>query len=276
MTTNVLQVESEHCLEETDDVRPVRRRDPSAARVLRLLDAFTSLPALAGVTQLADRAGLPKSTAHRLLLTLTREGYIERDGQGYGLTNRAFEIGNQASNYRPSGLRDQAMPFLTDLFTLTRQTVHLAVMQDGDVLYLEKIFGHSSRVATTVGGRKPPNATALGKAILAFSPQEFRDQTLGTVLPRLTPHTCVDRIKLEAQLAQIRSAGYALDRGESSLGVNCVAAPVRNPRTGRAIAALSVSTRLSPELARRFRNDVLESARALSRALVVGERLGAL
>jgi DNA-binding IclR family transcriptional regulator len=277
MTASVVGVESEPWPEELDDVRPTVRQDSSAARVLRLLDAFVGLPALVGVTQLADRAGLPKSTAHRLLLTLTREGYVEREGHRYSLTNRAFEIGNQASNYRPSGLREQAMPFLTDLFMQTRQTVHLAVMEDGDVLYLEKIFGHeSARMTTTVGGRKPPHATALGKAILAFSPQEVRDQALGTFLPRLTPHTCVERAMLEAQLAEIRSAGSATDRGEYALGLTCVAAPVRNPRTGHAIAAVSVSTRNSPELARRYRHDVLQSARSLSRVLFVGKRLGAL
>lgn len=277
MTAGVMTVGSEPWPDSLKEVRQTERQDSSAARVLRLLDAFVGLPTLVGVTQLADRVGLPKSTAHRLLLTLTREGYVKREGHRYSLTNRAFEIGNQASNYRPSGLREKAMPFLTDLFMQTRQTVHLAVLQDGDVLYLEKIFGHESvRVATMVGGRKPPHATALGKAILAFSPQEVRDQVLGKLLLRLTPHTCVQRGILETQLAAVRLSGFAIDRGESAIGLTCVSAPIRDPRTGHAIAAVSVSTRHSPELARRYRHDVLQSALSLSRVLFLGETFGSL
>jgi DNA-binding IclR family transcriptional regulator len=273
MTASVVGVRAGSWPQELDADGSGGRQDSSAARVLRLLDAFIGLPALAGVTQLADRAGLPKSTAHRLLLTLTGEGYVKREGHRYSLTNRTFEIGNQASNYRPSGLREQAMPFLMDLYMHTRQTVHLAVMHDGDVLYLEKIFGHESApVATTVGGRKPPHATALGKAILAYSPQLLRDQTLGTSLRRLTPHTCVERAVLDAQLAEIQSMGFALDRGESAVGLTCVAAPVRDSRTGYAVAAVSISTRTSPELARRFRQNVVHTAQSLSRALSIGER----
>ena len=277
MTMSTLALENDSWSETLDEVAAAAQRDSSATRVLQLLDAFRGLPAFAGVTQLADRAGLPKSTAHRLLLTLTRAGYVEREGRRYTLTNRAFEIGNQASNYRPSGLREQAMPFLTDLFTQTRQTVHLAIMQDGEVLYLEKIFGHeSARVGSMVGGRKPANATALGKAMLAFSPLETRDQVLATSLTRLTARTCVDRAALEVELAEIRSVGYALDREESAIGLNCVAAPVRNLQTGRAVASVSMSTRGGPELARRFRSNVIDSARLLSRTLMLSERLGAL
>lgn len=80
MTAGVMTVGSEPWPDSLKEVRQTERQDSSAARVLRLLDAFVGLPTLVGVTQLADRVGLPKSTAHRLLLTLTREGYVKQVG----------------------------------------------------------------------------------------------------------------------------------------------------------------------------------------------------
>jgi DNA-binding IclR family transcriptional regulator len=242
----------------------VFRRDSSAARVLRLLDAFVGSPPLVGLSQLAERARLPKSTAHRLLGTLTHEGYVRRVSDRYCLSNRVFEVGNHVMSCRPHGLREQAMPFLTDLFLQTRQTVHLAVLADGEVLYLEKIFGHSSlRTGTAVGGRRPPHATALGKAMLAHCPSDVVEKMLVKRLEQFTPHTIAPG-QLPRHLAEVRAAGFATDRGELISDLNCVAAPIRDVLTGQAIAAVSVSTRKGPELIRKFAASVVQTAAALS------------
>jgi DNA-binding IclR family transcriptional regulator len=244
----------------------------SAAKVLRLLNAFTSCAALAGVGELAERAGLPKSTAHRLLSTLTRENYVRRAGDRYCLANHVFEVGNQVLACRPNGLREQAMPFLAELYLQTRQTVHLAVLQDSEVLYLEKIFGHNSvRVGTAVGGRRPAHATALGKAILAFSDDDVLQKALGGRLNQCTPQTRVHPRAVERQLAEIRDAGFATDREECLPGLSCIAAPIRDPLTGRAVAAVSVCTRSGAQVARLFGNSVLETAALLSRPAGAGK-----
>lgn len=241
--------------------------DGSAARVLRLLDAFVGAPTLVGLSHLAERSELPKSTTHRLLATLTRAGYVRRVGDSYSLTNRVFEVGNSVMSARPNGLRECAMPYLVDLFVQTHQAVHLAILQDDEVLYLEKIFGHSAvRVGTAVGRRRPAHATALGKAIVAFSSTEVRDRVLSRELRPYTSRTTVDPARIERQLDEIRVAGFATDRGEYADRLSCVAAPVRDS-SGGAMAAVSVSVPSGPDLVRTYSRQVLQTATVLSHLL---------
>lgn len=242
--------------------------DGAAARVLRVLDAFVGAPSLLGLTQLAERAQLPKSTTHRLLATLTREGYVRRVDDRYSLANRAFEVGNSVLSARPNGLREIAMPYLIDLFNQTRQTVHLAILQGTEVLYLEKIFGHSTvRTGTAVGVRRPAHATALGKSMLAFAPSEdILDQVTAAPLARYTSRTPATALELQKQLDEARACGYAVDRGEFTDRLACVAAPILDPQ-GYAVAAMSMSTTGGPEILRTNTRAVVETASALSRAL---------
>jgi DNA-binding IclR family transcriptional regulator len=259
--------------EKGGDVLPAAVMEPgrhpgAAARVLRLLDTFVGAPTYLGLTQLADRAGLPKSTTHRLLATFVREGYVRRVGDSYSLTNRAFEVGNSVVSCRPNGLREVATPHLVDLFNQTRQTVHLAILQGGtEVLYLEKIFGHSSvRTSTAVGARRPAHATALGKAMVAFSPAETREQMLAGPLQSYTSRTFATRCALEKQLDAVRTLGYAVDRGEYTDRLTCVAAPIRD-KAGLAIAAISMSTTGRSEIIGTHARHVVQTAGAVSRDL---------
>jgi len=264
-------VELEH--EQDDDLPPDAVVEPvshpgAAARVLRLLDTFVGAPTYLGLTQLAERADLPKSTTHRLLATFVREGYVRRVGDSYSLSNRAFEVGNSVMSCRPNGLREIAMPHLVDLFNQTRQTVHLAILQgEAEVLYLEKIFGHSSvRTSTAVGARRPAHATALGKAMIAFSSPKIRELMLAGPLERYTERTFTTRTELEKQLAGARTLGYAVDRGEYSDRLTCVAAPIRN-KTGLAVAAMSMSTTPGVEIIGTHARHVVQAASAVSRDL---------
>lgn len=241
------------------------RSDSSASKVLRLLDAFVGPQAHLGLTELADRAKLPRSTAHRLLGTLAREGYVHRVRGRYCLSNRTFEVGHHAMTVRPNGLRERAMPFLTDLFLQTRQTVHLAILDGAEVLYLEKIFGHNSvRTGTSVGARRPAHATALGKALLAASAENVWQEALGKPLLRYTERTWVNPDRIERQLHEVRGQGFATDRDELIRGLSCVAAPIRDPLTGEVVAAVSVSARSGPEVVRRFSRAVVQTAQMLS------------
>ena len=227
--------------------------ETSVGKALALLDAFDSSRAVLGVSELANRAHLPKSTAHRLLAVLVEHQYVQRVGDRYCLADRMFELGNQVSICRPNGLRERAIPFMAELYAETHETVHLAVLRGTDVLYLEKIFGHNTtQCGTTVGTRKPAYCTALGKAILAYADPETVQLNLAGKMQRHTPYTLTQPGRLQSSLVRIRDEGVATDFEEWHLGVTCLAAPLLDPATGRAMAAVSISSLSSRGDIRRF------------------------
>lgn len=208
---------------------PGADRPPSAvAKALGLLEAFVDAPAWLGVTEISRRAGIAKSSAFRLLTTLEELGYVIRRDKRYALGDRIFELGCQTAFCRPRSLRDIAVPHLAELFLATHATVHLAVLDGTDVLYLEKIHGRNGvKSPSHVGSRIPAAATALGMAMLAFGCSDLVDAVVRRGLPRRTVYSVTNPDHLRAELAAIRSCGYALERERSSLGVACLAAPVR-------------------------------------------------
>ena len=212
----------------------------SVGKALALLDALGAGSPSLGVSELARRVDLPKSTAFRLLACLEKAGYVGRLGTEYHLGQRLFELGNQIAPCRPKGLRDIALPFMSDLVERSQQTVHLAVLDGVDVLYLEKLFGHrATRAPSRVGGRVPAACCGLGKAMLAHSSPALVNEVLSTGLERRTPYTISMRRLFVEELAEIRRVGLAFDREEAVLGLTCVAAPIL--KDGAAVAALSVT-----------------------------------
>lgn len=212
----------------------------SVGKALALLEVFAGSEDALGVSEVARRAGLPKSTAYRLLAVLEEWGLLEREGVRYCLGRRLFEWGNWVRDCWPRSLRDIALPYMADLFERTHETVHLAVLDGFEVLYIEKIYGHNQvRTPSRVGGRVDAYCSALGKAMLAFG----SDQTLQQVVKRLRPHTpytiVVPDVFLQ-EVASVRKAGFAIDREEIAAGLTCVAAPICDER-GRAFAAISIS-----------------------------------
>ncbi|GAA3737064.1 IclR family transcriptional regulator [Salinactinospora qingdaonensis] len=209
------------------------------ARSSALLGAFGPGDHTLGVSELARRTGLAKSTVHRLARELTAHGLLERDGGGLRLGLRLFELGQLVR--RRQSLREAAWPFMTDLCTATGATAQLAVLDGTEVVYLEILVGSDAPdLPSRVGGRLPAHATAVGKAILAFSPAVAVDEVLRGGLVRLSSRTIVTPGRLRRELATIREAGMAYDREESGLGIVCAAVPVIGPE-GTAVAALSVS-----------------------------------
>lgn len=223
----------------------------SVGKALQLLDAFLTIGPVAGVSELARAARLPKSTAFRLLNHLEMAGYVEHSGSDYRLNLRLFELGSQVGLCRPDGLRTLAAPFVAELFRETSHAAHMAVLDGPDVLYIEKVHGHGvPRVPTTVGGRMPASCTALGKAMLPFGHDDTTRKILSRGLTRRTRHSVAAPGLFVGELRRIRESGVAYDREESALGLTCVAAPIRY--RGTAIAAVSVSgptSRVDPEKA---------------------------
>lgn len=223
--------------------------DTSVGKALAILDAFRGDGALLGVSQIAARTGLPRSTTHRLLSVLVEWGYIERADSRYRLGRAIFELGNQVPDCRPRNLRSAAMPFMTSLFEATHATIHLAVLKDFDVLYVDKIYGHNSiELPSRVGGRVPALCTALGKAMLAFSAPDLIEEALRRPVPRLTPRTVVLPSLLRVALSEARRLRVADDSEGACVGSRCVAAPIVD-REGSVRGAVSISVRTSDRIA---------------------------
>lgn len=236
---SVIQIERPDEDLSRDDERDVV---PSVTKALQLLDTFRTHGPTLGVSQLSRLAGVPKSTAFRLLAYLEQSGFVERDGRGYCLGQRLFELGNSVALCRPEGLRETAAPHLTDLFVAAagRSAVHLAVLERTDIVYLEKIAGpQTMRVPTRVGGRMNAACSGLGKAMLGFSDREVIGSVLEDGLERRTRYSAADPARFLQQLRRVRAEGVAYDREEVTLGLVCAAAPIL--LDGRPVGAVSMS-----------------------------------
>ena len=216
------------------------RQATSVGKALQLLAAFRGTKPELGVSDLARRAGMPKSTAFRLLADLESAGFVARSGTKYRLGISLFELGSRVGFCRPNGLREVAMHDLSELHVHTGLTAHLGVLEGSEVVYVEKVHGGNPlRTLTTPGARQPASCSGLGKAMLAYgTPQEVR-AVVEAGLPRRTRHSITEPGRFARELDRIRESGVAHDREEAALGLACVAAPI--VADGRVAAAVSVS-----------------------------------
>lgn len=212
-----------------------------ARRVAQVLDCFGPSDPELGIREIARRSSLPPSTTHRLVAELLKLGYLERSANGRVMLGLAlFELGQLVPRQR--NLRDIALPFMEDLQQATRQTVHLAVRDGDEVVYVEILGNRGTDLPSRVGGRMPAYCTGVGKAILAFSDPEVVTASINAGLAPRTEHTITDNDRLLANLAEVRSTGIAFDKEESGPGILCAASPIR-ARNGDVVGALSVTGR---------------------------------
>ncbi|SFW81531.1 IclR family transcriptional regulator [Amycolatopsis australiensis] len=236
-----------------------------AARLAALLEAFRPGDERLGVSELARRTGLAKTTVHRLVGHLTGTGLLEREDGAVRLGLRLFEIGQLASPRR--GLVEAARPYLADLREATRNTVHLAILEGTEVVYLDVLRGPDApTLPSRIGGRFPAHATGVGKAILAFSPEPVVTKVIDAGLPRLSARTITAPGLLRRQLTRVREEGVALEREESGVGVVCAASPLLDAR-GVAVAAVSISGWANRMRTERVAPAVRTVALALTRTL---------
>ena len=248
----------------------------SAGKALAILDCFRSGERRIGLTELSRRTGIPKSSVHRLCEVLVESGYLCRtDDRSFSLGLRVFELGGAATP-RVSAHLD-ASRYLQQLTLLTGETSHLGVLADLDVVYIDKVeTPTSNRVPSRVGQRNPAYTTALGKALLASSPEASQAVFASTPLPAFTRHTLTSADSLRKELADVATAGVALDREERALGVACVAAPVRN--RGSVVASLSVTgpaARILGERLPQIAHVVRATAAEMSRSMCPGRPFAA-
>lgn len=224
---------------------PVRNRErrsvQSVDRALDLLEALSGADGEVTITALASRTGLHVSTAHRLLATLLRRGYVRQnpDTSRYYAGPKLAVLAEGRSRF--GELRLRARSVLHALAESTRETANLSVLDDTAAVYLETVPGPQMvRLFTTVGNRVPLHATGAGKALLAWLPAPRREAILERIeLHQHTTHTISDLGSLRKALEEIRDRGYAVDDQEFDDGVRCIAVPV-GP-LGAPLAAISVS-----------------------------------
>jgi DNA-binding IclR family transcriptional regulator len=221
------------------------RRDSvqSLERAFDLLEALSTGGEL-GVTELANRTGLVPSTAHRLLHTLAKRGYVSQSSESgrYLLGYKVVEVAS-GLEHRLERLRVVARPHLERIQRATGETVNLVVLDADRVVYVDQVEGSRNvRMFTTVGTSVPAHTTGAGKAIMAAGPPDAAAALYGgrEPLERLTAHTLVTLEALEDDFVRIRRRGYAVDNEEHEEGVACVATAVFD-HGGRPCAAISVS-----------------------------------
>ena len=221
------------------------------------------------IDDVAARVSLTRSNTHRTLQTLIHAGYVERDSDngGYRGTMKMFALGvRQLANI---DVRRIAPKYMAALAKETGETIHLSVLDGGEVIYIDKIDSSQPiRAYSMIGGRAPAHSVATGKALLAVQPDAFLD-ALPKKLARFTAATIVDRTQLRTELAKAARLGYAVNRGEWREGVGGVAAPIFDG-FDRAVAAVGISgplERLSIARMKELAPAVVRVAGALSKEL---------
>ncbi|MEU6340335.1 IclR family transcriptional regulator [Streptomyces sp. NPDC046977] len=235
-------------------------------RALRILPLLAEGPA--NLEQVATRLDVHKSTALRLLRTLHEHGMVYRqDDQRYRLGARLFALAQEAMEHLD--VRGIAHPHLVALGELTGHTVHLAVYEEGEVVYIDKVESrYPVRMYSRIGKPVAITVAAVAKLLLADLPEaERRAVVRGLEYPRYTSRSTPDAAAHLAELARVREQGWASDLGGHEESINCVAAPIRGA-DGRVAAACSLSAPnvvVSAEELLELRPQIQRTAEAISR-----------
>ena len=228
-------------MEPARNSKPAKARLSSVANSIRLLTSFSGAEDELGITTLATRLRLAKSTVHRLAATLTSAGFLEQnsDTGKYRLGLALFELG--ALVRRRMDVATEGRPKLRELLEKTGETVQMGIVDHLSVLYVYEMESpRAIRMAAAVGGRAPLHCTAVGKVLLAYQPAEFVDRVLEAGLTAYTPKTITKRDAVLAMLSDVRSREHAVDDEESESGLRAIAAPIRN-HNGAVVAAVGVA-----------------------------------
>ena len=259
-------------LQRTSKVPVERYRIHVIDRAAQILDCFGFDHQELSVSEIGAKTGLHRSTAHRILMALEYNDLIKQNPSTgkYHLGIKLFKLGHQAVSQL--NLREICRPFLSRLMNDTKETIHLAVLDDDQVLYLDKVEGpHALRMPSRVGRYIPTYCTSLGKAMLSC----LDDQEVKSILRRQTlkPHTenTVKNIhQLLADLGSVRKRGYAVDNEEIEIGLRCVGAPLRD-YTGGMVGAISVA---APSARLSEKNTPVIGRMVIAIAAGISEKLG--
>jgi DNA-binding IclR family transcriptional regulator len=212
----------------------------STLRCLRVLDLFAEEPYEFTLAEIATRLGVPKSSAHRLLVTLVEAGYVHQNAsRSYRIASKALWVGTAYLRHSP--IYRIGFGMLENLAKRSETMSHMAVWDNDSVLYLHTMGPpRSLNLFADCGQRRPIHATALGKAMLAYKSGEDLERIFLRGCQRFTEKTITDIDAMRKELNSIRSTGYSLDDEEGIRGLRCLAAPIWDSRN-EVIAAISIS-----------------------------------
>ncbi|WP_241495878.1 IclR family transcriptional regulator [Paraburkholderia monticola] len=222
--------------DETEEDGP--RRLSSVTAALRVLKVFSEQEPELGISTLSKRMNVAKSTAHRLCAALLAEGFLEQnpDNGRYRLGLQLFTLGGLVR--RRFDVTKQAAPFLQGLRQQTDESVHLAILDDTNVVYMFNLESEQAiRMRSYIGVRKPASCTAEGHVLLASCTPDVVSRVIKQGLVARTPKTNTDTQLFLKALEEVRRDGYAIDDEESEVGMRGIAAPVRDI-TGNVVAAI--------------------------------------
>ena len=240
-------------------------------KTFSILEILLKHDSAMNMTEISEKLGLYPSTIHRILDTLKYWGYVEQNTntQKYQLGLKLLELG--MAKLHQIDLVREVTPYLKELVKQYNETVHLGVLEEGEVLYLAKEESSQTiRMISYIGKRAPLHCTALGKVLLAYMSEEERKEILEEKeLPRLTKNTITDKGELEKELDKIREQDFALDREENEKDVRCIGAPIRNYK-GKVIAAISISSpifRIDKNVENNLKEALIKTTNKISKRL---------
>ncbi|WP_329188029.1 IclR family transcriptional regulator [Actinacidiphila glaucinigra] len=217
---------------------------PAVTRALDILELFLEGDGSMSAPEITRRLGLPRTTVHELVTTLAARNYlVSQPGQAgrYRLGVRTYQLGSRYAEQLDLAAEGQQVA--RSVAETCDETVHVAVLEGTDVIYIAKVDStHAVRMVSAAGRRLPAHCTSVGKMLLASLPPDDLDERLpgDGPLPAMTEHSITSAGELRRQLDAVRERGVAVERRESNPDVSCVAAPVRDS-VGRVVAALSIS-----------------------------------
>ncbi|MFI5801669.1 IclR family transcriptional regulator [Streptomyces sp. NPDC051561] len=223
------------------------RQVPAVTRALDILELFLEGDGTLSAPDITRKLGLPRTTVHELVTTLAARNYLsavpEQPGR-YQLGLRNYQLGSRYAE--ELDLAAEGRRVAVEVAQTCDETVHVAVLEGADVIYIAKVDStHAVRMVSAAGRRLPAHCTSVGKMLLASLPEgELNARIAGLELTAMTPHSITDPEALRVVLGTIRARGIAVEHRESNPDVSCVAAPVRDS-SGRVVAALSVSVPMS-------------------------------
>jgi len=240
------------------------------SRSLAVLDAFDASHVRLTLSEIARRSKLPLATAHRLVGELEIWGALVRSSDGaYEIGGRIWQLGLLAPVH--TELREVALPYMQDLFHVTKDNVQLAIRDGMRALYVERIAGQRSYpILGKTGARLPLHTTAGGKVLLAFSSKDVVEAAL-TSLSSETPRSITDRAALISQLEKVVEDGYATTEDEMTVGSSSIAVPILDWNS-KVIAALGITTQTGSHEVKKWIPALRVVATALSRRLATGPR----
>lgn len=247
------------------------RLTPAVLRSLDILELFLNARHGLSAAEVVTRTGLPKTTVHEILATLTERKYLRRDDATatFNLGLSLFRLGNAFAERLD--LHAVGLDVARSVSEQCDETVHVAVLDNSDAVYLCKVDSTQAvRMVSRAGGRVPAHCTAVGKVLLAHLPDAERRRLLARELEPLTSRSITEPHVLANQLDEVKASGFAIEDGESSPDVACVAAPVRD-HTGAVVAALSISV---PDMRWAKRPEAEWTGLAIAGARHLSEELG--